>query len=325
MHLTAHLGRFIYGASNQGTPDTTLPLVPVGPASRKRKHVDTKIRTHEPLPDLLFGLEQRQVSPHFVERHRRALAFIDVGRTNMGLCFMTNDSHWNDPVVEHVARVDIAQGPDHGGQIHHGDDALVAARVERPPEGDCHETADLVARFVISWGDAFNACERIFIERQPPGGMRDIEQLLYAALGGSRRVCFLAPNSLHAYFRIGARHGWGVYDQRKVRAEAIAARYISANGRASGTADWDALGERRHDAADATLMGILVNERKRREWVELYGEPACVTKTTAIVRKRPPKRQRGAVGRTAPLAGARACAKPIIAPHLARQRDGLPS
>lgn len=253
----------------------------------------------------LFGLEQRCVSPHFAGC-RRMLGFIDVGRTNMGLCFTANDWHWSDPVVECVARVDIDQASDpagrddactkRGNNANGGNRAVVIC-------GDLaagRETADLVARFVAQWRSAFDACERIFVERQPPGGMRDIEQLLYAALGGGARVSFLAPNSLHAHFRIGVRHGWGAYDQRKVRAETIAARYISANGSVAAAAEWATMGERRHDAADATLMAILVNERKRREWVALYAPPAPAPAEPAPTR-RPPKRRRGAASRIGPM------------------------
>ncbi|AGO83640.1 hypothetical protein psal_cds_160 [Pandoravirus salinus] len=254
-------------------------------------------------PGPLFGLEQRCVSPHFAGC-RRVLGFIDVGRTNMGLCFTTNDWHWSDPVVERVARVDIdrigdatyarptrdADGRDGGALVACGD--LTAGR----------ETADLVAQFVVQWRSAFDACERIFVERQPPGGMRDIEQLLYAALGGGARVSFLAPNSLHAHFRIGVRHGWGAYDQRKVRAETIASRYISANGSVAAAGEWATLGERRHDAADATLMAILVNERKRREWVGLYAPPALTPpEPQPKPACRASKRRRGAVSRIGPM------------------------
>lgn len=245
----------------------------------------------------LFGLEQRCVSPHFAG-DRRMLGFVDVGRTNMGLCFTANDWHWSDPVVECVARVDIAQADDGVARKGAGgENVLIACGDPWPARG---ETADLVARFVVRWRSAFAACERIFVERQPPGGMRDIEQLLYAALGGGTRVSFLAPNSLHAHFRIGARHGWGAYDQRKVRAETIAARYISANGSAAAAADWAALGERRHDAADATLMAILVNERKRREWVALYAPPVLCAPPEPEPACRPSKRRRGAVSRIGP-------------------------
>lgn len=247
---------YCHTTTNRGRPQGA-PL-DAAPTDRKRKRVDKNVSgTGGAAP--LFGMEQRCVSPHFVSA-RRTLGFIDVGRTNMGLCFTSNDWDWADPVVERVARVDIA-------------DAIV---LDRPGDGGARETADLVAAFVARWRAVLNACERVFIERQPPGGMRDIEQLLYAALGGAARVSFLAPNSLHAHFRIGARHGWGAYDRRKVRAETIAARYISANATPSAAAQWSTLGERRHDAADATLMAILVNERKRREWVDFYEAPPLI-------------------------------------------------
>nr|UMO79033.1 hypothetical protein [Pandoravirus belohorizontensis] len=263
-------------------------------------------RSTAPPTSPLYGLEQRCVSPHFIGG-RRMLGFVDVGRTNMGLCFTANDWHWSDPVVECVARVDIAQadggaackGTGRGRYGGTGDESALVACGD--PWSATGETADLVARFVVRWRSAFAACERIFVERQPPGGMRDIEQLLYAALGGGARVSFLAPNSLHAHFRIGARHGWGAYDQRKVRAEIIAARYISANGSATAAADWAALGERRHDAADATLMAILVNERKRREWVALYAPPVLCAPPEPEPARRASKRRRGAVSRIGPV------------------------
>ncbi|AVK76792.1 hypothetical protein pmac_cds_104 [Pandoravirus macleodensis] len=244
--------------TNHGRPH--IPPLDIASSGQKRKRVDKNIPGVDGAACApLFGMEQRCVSPHFASA-RRTLGFIDVGRTNMGLCFTSNDWDWADPVVERVARVDIA-------------DPIL---IDRPEDGSARETADLVAAFVVRWRVVLDACERVFIERQPPGGMRDIEQLLYAALGGAARVSFLAPNSLHAHFRIGVRHGWGAYDRRKVRAETIAARYICANATPSAAAQWNTLGERRHDAADATLMAILVNERKRREWVDFYEAPPLV-------------------------------------------------
>ncbi|AVK74570.1 hypothetical protein pqer_cds_148 [Pandoravirus quercus] len=317
-------GHFMRTAPN-GTRLSRSPLDKAD-GCRKRKYVDVDNNSANndvddkddaagcaqspPSPPLvpLFGLEQRCVSPHFAGC-RRMLGFIDVGRTNMGLCFTANDWHWSDPVVECVARVDIDQAPDPAG----GDDTCMKSDANNSSAKDGNravvicsdlaagrETADLVARFVVQWRSAFDACERIFVERQPPGGMRDIEQLLYAALGGGARVSFLAPNSLHAHFRIGVRHGWGAYDQRKVRAETIAARYISANGSVAAAAEWATMGERRHDAADATLMAILVNERKRREWVALYAPPVLAPAEPTPTR-RPPKRRRGAASRIGPV------------------------
>lgn len=306
---------FVHTPSNQARADVSSLDGTV--QCRKRKSVGNdgdenggtigigSVRSTAPPASPLFGLEQRCVSPHFAGE-RRMLGFVDVGRTNMGLCFTANDWHWSDPVVECVARVDIAHA---GGGVActvtgrsrcggaGGENVLIACG---DPWSAASETADLVARFVVRWRSAFAACERIFVERQPPGGMRDIEQLLYAALGGGARVSFLAPNSLHAHFRIGARHGWGAYDQRKVRAETIAARYISANGSAAAAADWAALGERRHDAADATLMAILVNERKRREWVALHAPPVLCAPPEPEPVRRPTKRRRGAVSRIGP-------------------------
>lgn len=228
---------------------------------------------------VLFGIPQRNTSRHFGAAERRTFAFIDVGRTNMGLAFVSNDWHWSDPVVEHVARVDIAlcdarppvtliDGEAPCGQLVVPDRSRRAMAVA--PRG-APETADLVGAFVRTRLYQFDVCVHIFIERQPPMGMRDIEQLLYVALGGGGRVSFIAPNALHAYFRMGARHGWAWYEDRKSRSEAIAGRYVSANGSEDAKAQWQWLGERRHDVADATLMAIFVHEQKRREWVHLFG------------------------------------------------------
>jgi len=248
--------------------------------------------------DPLFGIAQR--SEYFASRdhggaagntERILFAFVDQGRANMGLVVTSNNTQWTDPLVEMVERANIAiqpLPPQSGASFSeraiqnacHANHAMTSQRRRSACSSSASssalssasscETADLVGHYVAARQAVFGTVERVFIERQPPHGMRDIEQLLYAALGGAKRVTFISPTTIHAYFRMGARHGWSAYSDRKDRSDTISSRYLTANGSARALLQWANMGSRTHDVSDCILMSIFVNECKRRERAQMY-------------------------------------------------------
>ena len=91
------------------------------------------------------------------------------------------------------------------------------------------------------------ACERasfILIERQPPLGFRDCEQLLFSALRS--KALLVQPRSVHCQFRIGSL----TYEERKQAACRI------VDHRYGACKVWCDLDGRSHDAADAILIAL---------------------------------------------------------------------
>lgn len=91
----------------------------------------------------------------------------------------------------------------------------------------------------------------VLIERQPPMGFRDCEQLLFAEFRDKAKLVY--PRSVHAHFKIGAL----TYEERKLAVCRIATH------RFGGSFAWDMVAgkeERLHDVADAIIIGIWMFE-----------------------------------------------------------------
>ena len=101
-----------------------------------------------------------------------------------------------------------------------------------------NDIVDLVPLFVDDHHYIFKAADKILIERQPPGGLTNIETLLHYMF--KDRVILISPNSMHTHF--GMRHL--TYDQRKERTTKIASRHLET----------EIPYERKHDIADAICM-----------------------------------------------------------------------
>ena len=86
-----------------------------------------------------------------------------------------------------------------------------------------------------------DGCDVLLIERQPPGGIKDVEALLASAYRS--KVTMISPNSMHKFFKISHLS----YDDRKIFTETHAHPYLA------GFPDYMAL-DRKHDVADALCM-----------------------------------------------------------------------
>ena len=106
-----------------------------------------------------------------------------------------------------------------------------------------NDIVDLVPLFVDAHKHIFEAADTILIERQPPGGLTNIEVLLHYMF--KDKVVLVSPVSMHTHF--GMRHL--NYEERKERTVSIADKYI----------DGEIPYERKHDIADALCMIVYYN------------------------------------------------------------------
>jgi hypothetical protein len=102
-----------------------------------------------------------------------------------------------------------------------------------------HESCipDYVDHFIQENALMFDSADIILIERQPPVGITNVQDLLFTRF--RKKVIMISPNTIHAYFSMSKD-----YDIRKQQSEKIANEYITIHG------------TRKHDIADALLMLI---------------------------------------------------------------------
>ncbi len=158
---------------------------------------------------------------------------IDIGYNNLGLVKSTiTDSYKVE--VNHVELIDLKAIPH-----------------RKVPRHMCclyhtNETADLVAHFIQEYRDILEEADTILIERQPPGGLTNIEALLFYAFRD--RCVLVSPNAMHAHFSIGSLD----YEHRKVETTRIAEEYHDLSQYT-----------RKHDIADAICMTLFHTHKDR--------------------------------------------------------------
>lgn len=155
---------------------------------------------------------------------------IDIGLTNMGVVFGAMD--YNNIEVYDAKVVDITT-------FNCGADCTLK-----------HErmSIDWVHHFLHSYRRQIEKADVILLERQPPGGFRDVEQLLYQAMRS--KTTWVHPRKFHAHFKCGNL----TYDERK----AFLCRYAKTQFADSAvvTAALQQKG-RVHDIADALLFILM--------------------------------------------------------------------
>ena len=108
-----------------------------------------------------------------------------------------------------------------------------------------NEVADLIAHFTREYDDVLSTSDIILMERQPPGGLTNVESLLFYIFRD--KIKLISPNSMHAHFGIGHLD----YEQRKERTVSIASKYFEIPG------------ERKHDVADAFCIAMFHIEKEK--------------------------------------------------------------
>ena len=88
----------------------------------------------------------------------------------------------------------------------------------------------------------FNECDILIIERQPPMGIMNVQDLLFKLFRD--KVLLISPNSMHKYFKLSSD-----YNERKKQSEKLSLDYLI---------DFENFNKqiRRHDISDAMLMII---------------------------------------------------------------------
>ena len=104
--------------------------------------------------------------------------------------------------------------------------------------------ADWIAHYIKHFRSQLDSSDVILIERQPPGGFKCAEQLIFAEFRD--KAVLVAPNSLHKHYHTAAM----CYTTRKMAMVKIARHRFR---QFKQVIDWDPLC-RLHDMADALLI-----------------------------------------------------------------------
>ena len=122
-------------------------------------------------------------------------------------------------------------------------------------------SADWITHLIQEHPKPFYNSDIILIERQPPQGHKDIEQLI--TLLFRDKIKIMSPNSMHAFFGIGQLD----YDQRKEAVERIVYQRMSKLLRSNKEVnDYIKSLYRRHDLCDAFCIMIHYVEKERRQY-----------------------------------------------------------
>ena len=103
----------------------------------------------------------------------------------------------------------------------------------------------------------FQECDVLIIERQPPVGITNVQDLLFTKF--REKVLLISPNSVHKYFNLPSCRGNSElnYELRKKKSEKIAEEYLLNFGTFTNNI-------RKHDISDAMLM-VIFYYKKRME------------------------------------------------------------
>lgn len=133
---------------------------------------------------------------------------VDIGVVHLALAFARAGPRFQDVAVDRVELIN-----------------MTCMRHEAVSEAQCtlHHTgmaADRVAHVVQERRQAFDAAHCIVIERQPPGGLRDVEQVLFLMFRA--KAVMMAPQTMHAHIGSSQRP----YSIRKDLSKLYAQRYV---------------------------------------------------------------------------------------------------
>jgi hypothetical protein len=99
---------------------------------------------------------------------------------------------------------------------------------------------DYLDHFIQEHQYFFEECDVLLLERQPPVGITNVQDLLFTKF--RHKVCLVSPNSVHKYFGLPS-----YYSSRKIVSESIAVQFLSNFENFISNS-------RKHDISDALLM-----------------------------------------------------------------------
>ena len=167
---------------------------------------------------------------------------VDIGVHNLGWCWCEIDDKTWDPksiVVKSVGRRDITN------HSH-----INVSRTDCCLYHD-NNMVDYVLHFKQDYGWMFDQSDLVMVERQPPGGFINIQDLF--TLFWRDKIKLVNPVQIHSFFSMRNLD----YEQRKVRSMSLASKYIG------GEKEF-ILNTRKHDMADA-MLSIIWWVSKHRE------------------------------------------------------------
>ena len=102
---------------------------------------------------------------------------------------------------------------------------------------------DYLDHFIQEQSDLFDQADIILIERQPPVGITNVQDLIFSRY--RNKVKLISPNTVHKHFKMTRND----YDLRKIESEIITQSYLESFSNFTDNS-------RRHDISDAMLMII---------------------------------------------------------------------
>ena len=125
--------------------------------------------------------------------------------------------------------------------------------------GHTKTTTDRVTHFVQERRKMFDLCTHVLIERQPPMGHTDVEQILFFMF--RQKAVLVSPNAMHNFFKISKYS----YETRKYKTVMLADQFLSVDD----FPEYHCL-ERKHDIADALclLLFWIHTQRETRQAIK---------------------------------------------------------
>ena len=113
---------------------------------------------------------------------------IDIGYHNLGMVNSIVDDKTYEIKILDVFKIDITK--------------IIHKKIKRY---DCKlyhtsELSDYFSHFVQEFGEYLDKADKILIERQPPGGLTNVESLLMYTYRD--KIELISPNSMHKHFKI---------------------------------------------------------------------------------------------------------------------------
>ena len=101
---------------------------------------------------------------------------------------------------------------------------------------------DYIDHFIQEYSEVFNEADLILIERQPPVGITNVQDLIFSRF--RNKVELVSPNKIHKFFRMSKD-----YSRRKEESQHISEKYLNNFTKYNNNI-------RKHDISDAMLMII---------------------------------------------------------------------
>ena len=178
---------------------------------------------------------------------------IDVGITNLGYVYsvfdLNNETNTlklnfmktNNDFIEIIScdRVDITN-------IKHSKVSFCDCKLHHD-----YCIPDYIDHFIQENQEMFSEADYVIIERQPPTGITNVQDLLFSKF--RNKVHLISPNKIHKYFNMSKD-----YSIRKKESETISEYYLSKFKKFTNN-------HRKHDISDAMLMLIYFYSLKLQE------------------------------------------------------------